>query len=526
MSDEGKEVPEQTFFNVIDSIEDQFDDSEDEESLHSSSEHSSIASEQVKLDDVFTDSDEEAQKEYKDKRINAYYTYTDEQSCIVEQECTEIAEPGEETNECYVIEQPEDLNEKGPLPEGWKEIFHESGIPLYIHIETNVCSLSRPYFLGTGSTKSHLLPETAIPCLYNKNVENPEWLCEENSDDANESNQSDTVVRPKQAKIYNYCKRLFKFKKIKYLKFRSWDVRRSYLRTLRNERNRRKRPFSDKLITFPIVKKNEEGKIISSKKWIINPRGKSYVAILHEYLQQSLKTQPVYTFSEVDNARTPYAATVIVNGDEYGSGVGMSKREAKLEAAKATLLVLLPKMKKSIMKVCEKQKKTTAERSESEEEEQNIASVFDDIEITDPRVSKLSKKTTEPTPYELLMKCVQRKSDSQKVQINYNTESNEYTMTLGEHSVTVQCTNKRDGKQQAAQALLQTLHPYINNWGSLLRLYCNRTTDHYQFGPRNTTEDADIEETKHRSPNVSLLNTLRERMLKLQEKDKRNSSPV
>ncbi|XP_065226373.1 microprocessor complex subunit DGCR8-like [Planococcus citri] len=523
MSDDGKEDTEQTFFNVIDSIEDQFDDSDDEE-LHVSSDHSSVTSEQVKLVYTSSDSEDDTQKDFNPERISTYYPLVDEPPCIIEQECKDSAEPGEDTNECQVVEQPKELNEKSPLPEGWKEIFHESGVPLYTHIETNVCSLSRPYFIGTGSTKSHILPETAVPCMYEKTIRNPESFEEENTEEVVEvASRSDTFTRPKQARISNYCKRLFQFTKIKYLKFRSWDVRRTYLRTLRNERNRRKRPFSDKLITFPIVKKNEEGKIISIKKWVINPRGKSYVAILHEYLQQSLKTQPVYAFSEVDNARTPYAATVIVNGDEYGSGVGMSKREAKLEAAKATLLVLLPKMKKSIMKVCEKQKKTTTERSDSEEE-QNIASVFDDIEITDPRVSKLSKKTTEPTPYELLMKCVQRKSDSQLVQINYNVESNEYTMTLGTHSVTVKCTNKRDGKQQASQALLQALHPYINNWGSLLRLYCNRTTDHYLLGPRNTTEDADIEETKHRSPNTSLLNTLRERMLRLSEKEKRRSS--
>lgn len=507
MCDEGNDS-ERTFFNVIDSVEDQYDDTDDDALSHiSSDDHSSFTSRRDKYQEIFSDSDGGKPNDY------TFYDYT-EQSCI-EQEIS--VEHDEDVKECSVVEQPENLNEKSPLPEGWKEIYHESGIPLYIHIETNVCSLSRPYFLGTGSTKSHMLPETAIPCMYYRSSNDPQFLTEENSND-DDLKEQDPTARPKQTKIYNYSKRLYKFKKIKYLKFRSWDVRRSYLRTLRNERNRRKRPYSDKLITFPIVKKNEDGKIISSKKWIINPRGKSYVAILHEYLQQSLKTQPVYTFSEVDNARTPYAATVIVNGDEYGSGVGMSKKEAKLEAAKATLLVLLPKMKKSIIKVCERQKKPNAEHSPSEEEEQNIASVFDDIEITDPRVTKLSKKTTEPTPYELLMKCIQRKCDSQNIQIDHKVESNECTMSLGEHTVTVQCTNKRDGKQQAAQALLQALHPYINNWGSLLRLYCNRTTDHYQFGPRSTNEEADIEETKHRSPNTNLLNTLRDRMIRLEKR--------
>lgn len=404
--------------------------------------------------------------------------------------------------EFYIVEKPEELDEKSPLPSGWKEVFHESGALLYWHIETNVCSLSRPYFLGTGSTKTHLIPDSAIPCLYSRDT--VEF-------DSNEVKHVDNGVSS-QDKITNYCKRLFKLKKIKYLKFKSWDVRRSYLRTLRNERNRRKCPFSNnKFITFPIVHKDEEGNVISSKKWIVNPRGKSYVAILHEYLQQSLKTQPVYTFSEVDNARTPYAAIVTVNGDEYGTGVGMSKKEAKLEAAKATLLVLLPKMKKYILNVNEKSNK---KENEFEDDEQNVASVFNDIEITDPRVTKLSKRTTEPLPYELLLKCLQKKGDKQEVKFSFEVESAECTMQIGEHSVTVQCDNKRDGKQQAAQALLQALHPYINNWGSLLRLYNNHTADHYQLGSRQVTEEKELEDLKNRS-SKALLTTLRHRMLKL-----------
>lgn len=68
----------------------------------------------------------------------------------------------------------------------------------------------------------------------------------------------------------------------------------------------------------------------------------------------------------------------------------------------------------------------------------------------------------------------------------------EFTMTVGKHTATVSfifflkilftciqlkiffqviCRNKREGKQRAAQAILQLLHPQISSWGSLLRLY-------------------------------------------------------
>lgn len=532
--DNETETTSRTIFDVLDCVEDDEDDEQYFEDDSGSQESCGYTSDNSSNDNLSSNSEDEGTNREFSQPVT-FVTYSDESqsSIIVGGEPQLDASNDGATEERSVVEQPEELKNVD-LPSGWKEIYHESGVPIYLHVETNVCSLSRPYFLGAGSTKSHILPETAIPCLFYRTAMNleeeepppsePSTSNNPESDNESEStkktNTEPTIIqRPKQEKIFNYCKRLLRFKKIKYLKFRSWDVRRSYLRTLRNERNRQKRPFTDKLLTFPIIKKNEEGKVISSKKWTINPRGKSYVAILHEYLQQSLKAQPVYKFSEVDNARTPYAATVIVNGDEYGTGVGMSKKEAKLEAAKATLLVLLPKMKKSITKICEKYKKSVDHVS-IDEDELNVASVFDDIEITDPRITLLSKQTTEPTPYELLTKCMQRKCDSaEDVKVDYKIESNECTMTLGEHTVTVQCSNKRDGKQQAAQALLQAMHPYINNWGSLLRLYCNRTTDHYQFGPRNNSDEGDAEETKHRPPNVALLGTLRDRMLKIQNQD-------
>lgn len=39
------------------------------------------------------------------------------------------------------------------LPEGWVEITHYSGMPIYLHKESRVCSMSKPYYLGTGSAR-------------------------------------------------------------------------------------------------------------------------------------------------------------------------------------------------------------------------------------------------------------------------------------------------------------------------------------------------------------------------------------
>lgn len=37
----------------------------------------------------------------------------------------------------------------------------------------------------------------------------------------------------------------------------------------------------------------------TSDQWTINLNGKSYVSILHEYIQRVLKTQPSYEFKEL-----------------------------------------------------------------------------------------------------------------------------------------------------------------------------------------------------------------------------------
>lgn len=47
----------------------------------------------------------------------------------------------------------------------------------------------------------------------------------------------------------------------------------------------------------------------------------------------------------IENAATPYQATVVINNTQYGVGYGTSKKSAKLEAARVTLETLIPEMK-------------------------------------------------------------------------------------------------------------------------------------------------------------------------------------
>lgn len=43
------------------------------------------------------------------------------------------------------------------LPEGWVQVTHNSGMHLYLHKTTRVCTLSKPYFLGPGSARVCIL---------------------------------------------------------------------------------------------------------------------------------------------------------------------------------------------------------------------------------------------------------------------------------------------------------------------------------------------------------------------------------
>lgn len=191
----------------------------------------------------------------------------------------------------------------------------------------------------------------------------------------------------------------------------------------------------------------------SKKEWIMNPNGKSYVCILHEYVQHALKKQPTYEFKELENAATPYSATVSINDLKYGTGFGTSKKQAKSEAARETLEILIPEMRDKI----------TADKTMANNGSHKIykdLSVFDEIRIEDPRVAEFCNKTTEPSPHAILTTCLKRNYGLGDIKIDYHVNTsrrkkNEFTMTVGKHKTTVICRNKRDGKQRASQAILQ-----------------------------------------------------------------------
>lgn len=237
--------------------------------------------------------------------------------------------------------------------------------------------------------------------------------------------------------------------------FRSWSDRRKFTKHKKNIKNLQRPTLPDgtKLITFPIIANDAEKDNRTKKQYIMNPNGKSYICILHEYVQHALKKQPTYEFKELENAATPYAATVSINNLKYGTGFGTSKKQAKSEAARETLEILIPEMRDKISA-----DKSTSTNSSAQQYKD--LSVFDEIRIEDPRVTEFCNKTTEPTPHAILTTCLQRNFGLGDIKIDYQVNTgrhklNEFTMTVGKHKKTVICRNKREGKQIASQAILQ-----------------------------------------------------------------------
>nr|QEI10606.1 pasha [Myzus persicae] len=416
------------------------------------------------------------------------------------------------------------------LPENWIEATHKSGMPIYLHKKSRVVTLSRPYFLGPGDPKSHLAPLSAISCLqYQKGLENKEII--KNEPDFQVSKLGDMIIPNAKVEtaqeniikesltheeLREYCQSLFKFK-VKEVKASSKIPKEQNIKTeisrctLKNTKERPSLPDSTKLISFPVQTEDHDKRCNRRREWIMNPNGKSYVSILHEYLQQALKTQPWYEFKELENTETPYSATVVLNDVQYGVGLGNSKKQAKLNAAQATLDILIPEMKNKI---------------DSDIKNQRDPVIFDQIKVTDPRITEFCAKTTEPSPYAMLLVCLQRNFGECEIGIEYKLNNrrrmlNQCTMMVGKHTASVACKNKRDGKQKASQVILGLLHPHIDNWGSLLRLYGNRSIKNAKEKKQEEQEITQLQsKAAVNQPNFAILNKLKEEMLKIRDQRK------
>lgn len=110
---------------------------------------------------------------------------------------------------------------------------HNSGMPLYLHKQSRVCTLAKPYFLGPGSVRKHEVPVSAVPCLQYRRAlqeEEEERKREKEREPTTEtctlpSAKIETIQENRAAhsldseQLRKYSQTLFRFKAIKVMRF-------------------------------------------------------------------------------------------------------------------------------------------------------------------------------------------------------------------------------------------------------------------------------------------------------------------
>lgn len=230
-----------------------------------------------------------------------------------------------------------------------------------------------------------------------------------------------------------------------------------------------------------------------NKRSGINPAGKSPQSLLHEYCTRMLKVKPTYKTEESGNAKTPFMATVEIDGLQYGSGIAASKKQARHIAAQATMDIFLPGTFEKLRDV-------------------DHLKIFDEILIEDESVYELTSKLGLLSPNQVLNECVKRNqgvlTSEVKFEMHHTAKGNIcYSIECGKHKATGPCRNKKSGRELAAQALLQKLHPHLETWGSLLRIYFDKHTETEFTKPEDTSVPPSI--------NGELLSDLKHEMWKL-----------
>lgn len=78
---------------------------------------------------------------------------------VLDEDDKEKAKVFEERDKTVLISKGQ--NHFDILPEGWIQVTHNSGMPLYLHKTSRVCTLARPYFLGPGSVRVSYITKLA-----------------------------------------------------------------------------------------------------------------------------------------------------------------------------------------------------------------------------------------------------------------------------------------------------------------------------------------------------------------------------
>ncbi|XP_065891179.1 microprocessor complex subunit DGCR8-like [Dysidea avara] len=395
------------------------------------------------------------------------------------------------------------------LPEGWVAIHHASGATVYLHRESRVCTWSRPYIIKKGtSVKNNLVPVWAIPCLQEWLFKDPEaehvtrWKAEEQ--------KKLPLARLKPELVEEYLSHRWKMKIVTPLDNDQRDA--SIPPPSKKQKKDTCLPAAlSQTVTVQIPEHfrkcaHQKGYKNVPTEWSVNTASKTAVQILNEFLQLCPIGTVEYNTNECWDINEPYLCTILINKISYGQAGSANKRQAKQLAAERTLNMLLPNTFTTFLK---------------KEASTDDYQYFNGVSIEDPKLVTMCAEAGLPLPYQILTECVQRHQGimpSTEIEFSVKTnESNslEYCMSLGgSHLVTGSCASKKEGKQLAAQALLQELHPFVNNWATIMHMYTN-TWKHFEVAV--DYESSKSQEGSNYEPNYAMLKKLHDEMRNLSQ---------
>ncbi|CDH93180.1 DRBM domain-containing protein [Caenorhabditis elegans] len=435
-----------------------------------------------------------------------------------------------------------DLDKSNPLPEGWTVISHQSGMPVYYHKFTRVVTHSKPY-LVEGIVRDHEIPVSSIPCLYKKimdelheNVEKQSSKCPMTY----EESQSMLEIPVKELRMspdryQKYCEKRFKFKQITVHRYINPAEKEGVVLKKRMNTILKKRGFD---ADYDQLKKNNKpgdvllssstGAILidltpcptninkrsgSKKPYLLNPMGKTTVAVLNEFVQRLAKGTLLYEIEDTRNIHCPYKATALLtmkmctlremagqckeslvvlseiaandeNSTTYsqgllpdlrrfpvGSGVGANKKTARLVAARDALLKLIPKLRVSEDNVCDGM-------VEEDGTQQGFEELFKKVKIDSPNLVQMCTQCAIPKPYNLLRDAVSRSLRwngmelvMKKEMIGNGSQLSKVILILGDIQEEAEAVGVKQATQMASQRLFKKMHPELLTYGSFLEIY-------------------------------------------------------
>ncbi|XP_052801124.1 uncharacterized protein LOC128231916 [Mya arenaria] len=475
------------------------------------------------------------------------------------------------SSEKYVLEE----KAKDPfdvLPEGWICVSHNSGMPVYLHRASRVCTTTRPYFLGSGSLRAHAIPMSAVPCLQYRNALAAEQEAKKNADEkkteeaGEEAGATDIQrletgaqtegttgatntmeegseagkpgstgvastegapigglvadvmeVKDLQQKVVvdseelrEYCSKLFVFTKLEVKKFKTWKEKRKHMVAEAKKKLYSVPRLGAGAKLIKCVVPTDERAVDHGK-----PTKKEFV------LNPEGKT-PLCILHEycqnVIHSQPTYVFKEIENAEMPFQASVIINKMCYGSGIGVSKRMAKNKSAQNVLNVflpCMK------DQWGDDKDKEEDYSYFENVAIDDPRVGSLCEKASVNKPYQILSDCLSRNHGlgDTSMQIDkkqLSSQKTEFTMTVGKHKCSVVAGNKREAKQRAAQAMLQLLHPSLTSWAAILRMYHYAPKGNYQPVVPELVE-ADTKK------NFEILTNLKKAMVEMREQQKKKN---